>query len=294
MHEATSLPRTKAHLKTSLAQRLITAVIGVPVVLGVVFLAPSDLAFVAFFCLTFWAAVEFVPLARAFAPTAPLRSLMALIPLASALLFAAVRGNGAVTDLGLWLAATTTGLVLTAAFLPVLGATEPRDGLTAFGILAFAVPFFAIPPVMLYWLQATDPWLVFILLAMVWLGDSAAYSVGSWLGRHKLAPRVSPNKTWEGSIAGFTAGMIAAAAWSWIRLGEVRPAWLAVAAATCIAAQLGDLVESHVKRGAGVKDSSNVLPGHGGFFDRFDALITAAPVFAVGAWCVGLESLTLS
>lgn len=279
-------------MKSSLTQRLITAGIGVPAVLAVVWFAPGDLAFVFFFGLTFWAAAEFVRLARPFAPSAPVGSLLVLVPLASLGVFAAVRSASTAEDLGLWLAAAGGGLALTAAFVPLLGATAPRDGLAAFGILAFGIPFFAVPPVVLYRLQSVDPWLVFILLVIVWTGDSAAFLMGSWIGRHKLAPRVSPNKTWEGSTAGFVAAVAVAAAWSWLRLEEVRGAWLAVAAATAVAAQLGDLVESHIKRGAGVKDSSNVLPGHGGFFDRFDALLAAAPVFTIGAWWLGFESLT--
>lgn len=278
-------------MKSSLAKRLATSAIGIPAAMAVVFLAPGDLAFAVFFLAVFWAAAEFVRLARPFAPSAPVGSLLLLMPAAALLGFAALRGGG-VGDLGMWLAAATSGIALAAAFVPLFTSTEPRDGLAAFGILAFATPYFAVPPAMLYRLQTLDPWLLFVLLAMVWIGDSAAFWVGSSIGRHKLAPRVSPNKTWEGAIASFAAGMAVAVAWSLIRLGDVRPAWLAVAAATCVAAQLGDLVESHVKRGAGVKDSSDVLPGHGGFFDRLDALLTAAPVFTVGAWWLGFASLS--
>ena len=177
------------------------------------------------------------------------------------------------------------------ALIVLLSATEVRDGLVAVGILAFATPYFALPPVGLYRLQAADPWLVVALLAMVWLGDTAAYYVGRSLGRRRLAPATSPNKTWEGAAASLLAGIAAAAVWSLARLGEVPAGWLLVAAATCVAAQLGDLVESLVKRGAGVKDSSNVLPGHGGFYDRLDAMMLSTPVFLIGVWILGLESL---
>jgi phosphatidate cytidylyltransferase len=102
---------------------------------------------------------------------------------------------------------------------------------------------------------------------------------------------VSPKKTWEGSIAGWLASVLAMALWSASRFGEVLPEWLLVAASTAVFAQLGDLFESLVKRGAGVKDSSNVLPGHGGLYDRVDALLFAAPVFVLGFWAFGLEAL---
>ena len=113
------------------------------------------------------------------------------------------------------------------------------------------------------------------------------FVAGRSFGRHLLAPRVSPKKTWEGSVAGFAGSLLATAAWCQIRLGETPPALLVLAAVTAVVAQLGDLVESLFKRGAGVKDSSTVLPGHGGFYDRLDAMLLAAPVFAVGLWLIG-------
>ncbi|HXE30499.1 MAG TPA: phosphatidate cytidylyltransferase, partial [Terriglobales bacterium] len=117
-------------------------------------------------------------------------------------------------------------------------------------------------------------WLVF-LLVVVWVGDTAALYAGRAWGRHRLAPRVSPGKSWEGAVA----SMIAAAA-----VGAGVGAWqhayilIPVAIAINIAAQVGDLAESALKRGAGVKDSGTLLPGHGGVLDRIDALLFAAPV----------------
>jgi phosphatidate cytidylyltransferase len=272
-------------------KRLATSLIGIPVALAVVFLLPAEIAFAVFFAAFFWAACEFLRLARAFAPSAPLGSLLLLIPGATLGGFAVLRAPTVAGEVGLWLLAGAALLVLSAALTPLLSATEVRDGLVAVGVIAFATPYFALPPLSLYRLRAIDPWLVFVLLAMVWLGDSAAYYVGRGIGRRKLAPQTSPNKTWEGAIASLLAGLAAAAVWSLLRLGEVRPGWLAVAAATCVAAQLGDLVESLIKRGAGVKDSASVLPGHGGFYDRLDALMLSTPVFLIGAWILGFESL---
>jgi phosphatidate cytidylyltransferase len=142
----------------------------------------------------------------------------------------------------------------------------------------------------LYHLHRLDPWLVVALLALVACGDSAAFFVGSWIGRHKMAPRVSPNKSWEGAVASWLAAVTAVGVWAWYYHGAVEPGWLIAAAVTAPAAQLGDLVESLVKRGAGVKDSSDVLPGHGGIYDRLDALLLAAPVFALALWGLGLAS----
>jgi phosphatidate cytidylyltransferase len=160
-------------------------------------------------------------------------------------------------------------------------------------------------------LQATDHGALYLLYVMlvVWCGDIAAYYVGRAIGRHKLAPRVSPGKTWEGAIASVVAAMFV----GWLLfhfLGPISaalrdigllssfgytyyspnpvlqsplgsaPLWLVLlfGAVTNIAAQLGDLVESALKRGAGVKDSGTLLPGHGGVLDRIDALLFALPV----------------
>ena len=111
--------------------------------------------------------------------------------------------------------------------------------------------------------------------------------MGSRFGRHKMAPVISPKKSWEGAAAGFAIALIAAAVWSVARHGALRPGILALAALTAVAAQIGDLVESMIKRGAGVKDSGRVLPGHGGVLDRMDALLFAAPVLLLGVWLLG-------
>jgi phosphatidate cytidylyltransferase len=132
--------------------------------------------------------------------------------------------------------------------------------------------------------------LVLFLLCVVWAGDIAAMFVGRTLGRHKLAPKLSPNKTWEGaagSVAGsllVTVGVLALALQLAKRdiliLAFPGPVWywLVLALIVNVAAQVGDLAESALKRSAGVKDSGTLLPGHGGVLDRIDALLVAAPV----------------
>jgi phosphatidate cytidylyltransferase len=121
-------------------------------------------------------------------------------------------------------------------------------------------------------------WL-FLALALNWAGDSVAYYAGRALGRHRLAPVVSPKKTWEGA-AGAVAGSVA---FGLLYMGYFVPsvtAWKVIVVAMLgnIAGQLGDLAESAIKRGAGVKDSGSLLPGHGGVLDRLDSSLFAVPV----------------
>jgi len=114
----------------------------------------------------------------------------------------------------------------------------------------------------------------------VWSCDTLAYFVGSAIGKHKIFPRVSPNKSWEGSIAGLLGSFIAfilIVKAGWLP-GLGYPDALALGLITGVAGQLGDFAESMVKRDAGVKDSSNLLPGHGGAWDRLDSILFAAPL----------------
>lgn len=263
-------------------QRLLTAAVLVPlVILGVFKLPPWG--FLAVVAVIFaGASAEFARVARCWAPSAPLFLLPPLAVAAAVLLAQPGPANPAT----LWAAAafTTVGFGL----LVLLARTPPAESLPALGAFAFGVPYFALPVACMYRLQIRDPWLVILLFAVVWLGDTAAYYVGSRIGRHKLAPVVSPKKSWEGAAAGFAISLLSAVIWAFLRRPEVSwPVLLGVTAATAVAGQLGDLVESLLKRGAGIKDSGNLLPGHGGLLDRIDALLFAAPVLLAGIWYFG-------
>ena len=133
-------------------------------------------------------------------------------------------------------------------------------------------------------------WLLFAV-SLNWAGDVAAYYVGRAIGRHRLAPAASPNKSWEGSIASVIASLGYGALyflWVYPDCGIGWPELLGVTAAGNVAGQLGDLAESALKRGAGVKDSSNLLPGHGGWLDRVDSSLFAMPtVYLLVAWLLG-------
>lgn len=165
---------------------------------------------------------------------------------------------------------------------------------------AFAFAYIALPMASL--VQLREQWqgsfFILYLLLLVWAGDIFAYFIGKSLGTHRMSPRVSPKKTWEGAVASVVAsvavGMLMAhyavpisRALLHARLIEQRDGVFTESAmfpiitlsiVLNVAAQLGDLVESVIKRGAGAKDSGAILPGHGGMFDRIDALLFAAPV----------------
>jgi phosphatidate cytidylyltransferase len=185
------------------------------------------------------------------------------------------------------LSALTLALFAWNGFRSPLIQVLPDTAQGLFGLIYIAYPLTLIP---LLWKQEDGPALVLFLMVCVWAGDIAALYIGRAFGKRKLAPRLSPGKTWLGSIASILGSMLAAGIVIAISsaltargntlLHIAQPLWqsLLLAAILNIAAQLGDLLESAIKRGAGVKDSGTMLPGHGGILDRIDALLVAAPV----------------
>lgn len=188
-----------------------------------------------------------------------------------------------------WIAGVS-GLVASAAgtllLVPVLQLTHPRrpeGSLAGASITAFAVLYLGVTGACLGWLRLVPGndlgWrLILLFFGTIWLGDSGAYYVGRSFGRHKMSPRTSPNKTWEGLAGGTLATLVAAVGLgSLLRVDLPWPVLLGVAAIIAVAAPVGDLIESLFKRDTGVKDSSALLPGHGGLLDRTDSLLFAAP-----------------
>lgn len=171
-------------------------------------------------------------------------------------------------------------------------ATERTRGgwLSLFGIAAVIAVWAALVQLFLQY----GAWFLVSLLALIWFADIAAYFTGKALGKHKLAPKVSPGKTWEGAAGGVIAAAIwvmASAYWPGsfgAVLSQNWPAWAVLVLAVFLAALsiVGDLFESLLKRRAQVKDSSQLLPGHGGVYDRIDALLPVAPIalLLTGVW----------
>jgi phosphatidate cytidylyltransferase len=151
----------------------------------------------------------------------------------------------------------------------------PAAGISSSGLILVALPLtYAIR---LHGIPPDGPMLLMFALVITWVGDTAAYFIGKAMGRHKLAPVLSPNKSWEGSIASILGALLVAVVFArW--LSVPLPHLLAMAAVGNVAGQAGDLLESAYKRSAGAKDSGTLLPGHGGVLDRIDALILAIPV----------------
>jgi phosphatidate cytidylyltransferase len=191
--------------------------------------------------------------------------------------------------------------------LLVLGETIRFRTLSIRNILhsAFGLLYISLPIAMLVWLRAlyyaspipfADRIPVLMIIGSIWINDTMAYIVGSLIGRTPLS-RISPRKTWEGTVGGIilaiaVMGLLA----GWLRdepaVALFPPIdWMIVAAIASIVGTFGDLLESKLKRMAGVKDSGHILPGHGGFLDRFDSLLIATPfAWAYLVWIVGVGS----
>jgi phosphatidate cytidylyltransferase len=165
--------------------------------------------------------------------------------------------------------------LLTLATKRPLVESLPAAGISSSGLLLVAFPLsYAIR---LHAVSRSGPALLLFALVIVWVGDTAAYFVGRSIGKYKLAPHLSPKKTWEGTIASFIGSLIVAVVFARFMTVPL-PHLLGMAAVGNVAGQAGDLLESAYKRSAGIKDSGSILPGHGGVLDRIDALILAIPV----------------
>ncbi len=296
-----------------LLKRILTAVVLIPIVLLLVLRAPVPVVALIAALVALLAAQELLKIAEAYRITPFHWPTYIFIGLFFLLL--AVNSSHATPLLS---TAMFAGSVAFAAALApfvflVIGMRQINLG-SAFPAAmtsAFAFAYIALPLGFLVQLreQASGAFLLLFLLFVVWAGDIFAYFVGRSLGRHLMSPRISPRKTWEGTLASLIASLAVGILLYQYALPistallnahliekkdglfalEKAPLWptLLLSAAVNGAAQLGDLVESLIKRGAGVKDSGTLLPGHGGMLDRIDALLFAAPVlWYYAAWRV--------
>jgi len=174
--------------------------------------------------------------------------------------------------------AVVTGLTTRWALHEVL----PAMAISSAGLLFVALPFSYL--VRINEINLVGRKLVLFTLCLVWAGDILAYFVGKGLGRVPMAPALSPKKTWEGALGNLLASLLVGVFFAkWLQVDAIQ--MLVIAGLANVAGQMGDLIESAWKRGAVVKDSSNLLPGHGGVLDRIDSLILASPiVWAAYQW----------
>lgn len=270
-----------------MGKRILTAVILIPLVLFLVLRAPVPWLAVAAGVVALLALYEYLALANG--GQAHALSIVTLV--AAIILFVAV-----VVDPNLFMlpAVTAAGFILLAVAAFTRPPTEVLSATAGsfFGLVYVAFPLATLP---LIATEENGRALLLFLLFVVWTGDIAALYTGRAIGRHKLAPTLSPGKTWEGSIGSILGSLVIAAALFFglqhvdrlpqlLHPLELHPLdgplwyWLLLAILLNVAAQLGDLLESAIKRGAGVKDSGRLLPGHGGVLDRIDALLLAASV----------------
>jgi phosphatidate cytidylyltransferase len=296
-----------------LLKRILTAVVLIPIVLALVLRAPVPVLALVAGLVALLTVKELLNLSEAYG-IQPLRwptyiyvglffLLLGINPGSNTPLLA----TASFSHTAIFAAALAPFLFLTVAMRRSdLGTAFPAAMVSAFSFAYVALPLGFLVQLREQWMGA---FLLLYLLLLVWAGDIFAYFVGKSIGRHRMAPRVSPNKTWEGAAASLVASVgvglllyryaqpISLALFNAHLIerrdgyfgGQPLPLWPAfwISAVLNFATQLGDLVESLIKRGAGVKDSGSLVPGHGGMLDRIDALLFAAPVlWYYAAWHV--------
>jgi phosphatidate cytidylyltransferase len=284
-------------------KRVATAVVLIPVVVGLVLWASTAVVAIAIALVTLLALFEYFALGAAIGHrayrfwTATCALLLIFVqgqtvyvpvhPLSGGLILFQKTGwfEGGMPSLEVVFFLFVLGIAVLVLFTRrPLVETLPAAGISASGLLLIAFPLTY--AVRLHGAGVLGPSLLLFALVIVWVSDTVAYFVGRSMGKHLLAPRLSPKKTWEGTVAGCLGSIVVALAFArWVNVPQVH--LLGMAAAGNIAGQVGDLLESGYKRSAGIKDSGSLLPGHGGVLDRIDALILAIPV--VWYYCVLME-----
>lgn len=152
---------------------------------------------------------------------------------------------------------------------------------TVFGLVYIALPFSLLNYIIIPGESGFYPWILVGIFLIIWAYDSMAYLAGSNFGRHKIFAKISPGKSWEGLFGGFIFAVIVGILNAVIFPGLTLLNWVAIALLVVVFGTFGDFFESKIKRETGVKDSGNILPGHGGMLDRFDSLLFAVPVIFI-------------
>lgn len=302
-------------------KRVLTAVVLIPLVLLLIFRGPSWLFVVVAGVFGVLALREYLNIAEisGYKPLhAPTYALLILLFVALTLSAAAWPDPGEIDlqnplrpnpllDVANLLEAFPGALAVFLLLALAMKLRDAREALPSAAVSLVGLTYIGLPLAIMVRMRLTDgPYFLLFLFGVVWVGDIAAYYTGRSIGRIKLAPAISPNKTWEGAVASVVAAVLlglllhrySASILAFLshNLGSTvhwtpvdHPLWLALLFAVLgnVAAQIGDLAESAMKRGAGIKDSGNILPGHGGVLDRIDALLFAAPVLSYYSLVIG-------
>jgi phosphatidate cytidylyltransferase len=274
-------------------KRVLTAAILIPVVLVLVFLGPrwQWLFALAVASVAVLAAWEYMALTERCGASPP------RIPVVIALLLLFAANFQWPEDTPAVFGLLGLGILVYCTFFRAVAGVMADAAASIFCLLYTGLTIIAVPTLRA---QPNGASLVTFLLCVIWAGDSAAFFVGRAWGRHKLAPKLSPGKSWEGAVGSVAGGLLAAAALlslagleqrsdllaTVLQKWDLAPLtypdeqwyWLVLAFVVNVAGQVGDLAESALKRSANVKDSGSLVPGHGGVLDRIDALLLAAPV----------------
>jgi len=261
----------------SLAKRFLAALVAIPILLALTFWAPIGLFEAVVAAVLLWSLHELYRMVD----KSPFHPMALPGFLATTLLLASVSGEP--FGFGFREAASLSLILIGSSYLASGRALKPA--LSVLAITVFGAFYIgALGSYVLLLRRLVDgPWILLFLFVATWAVDTGGYFAGKSLGRHKMSPLVSPNKTWEGLAGGFVMCVLALAALSnWVpvvRAWGLGPVALALLALLfTLGGQAGDLVESLMKRSLDVKDSGSVLPGHGGMLDRIDSLLFNAPL----------------
>ena len=263
---------------STLGKRVATAVFLLVCFLGALFWLPEPAWGGVLALAAFGGAREWARLCRLSGRGATIYALASTAACGGLLWAASGAGNAGLIQAAYWLAVAFWTLLV-----PPLLAGRLRLGAQSRKCVAGWIVLLPAVAAM-FEIRSADPWLLLGFMATVWISDTAAFFAGRRFGRHKLAPAVSPGKTWEGVAGASLAVAVYGFAWGYWGLGKSHPASLAAFVLLLLVLVafgiLGDLFESAMKREAGVKDSGSVLPGHGGILDRIDALTSTLPIAA--------------
>ncbi len=267
-----------------MGQRIVTGIIGVIAAFAVAWFSSDSFFWFVVFAVYLLAAVEFAAIVDKVTASFPKVFFLVTLTVASVLLTYILSKEKitAYTILAYLVLVVVCGAI---GGILVVRVSDNTNKYNLFlirilngAVLSFALVWLSLPIATTWLVWKSGFWQLFLLCAIVWVGDSTAFFIGRKWGKRQFASTLSPKKTWEGAIASFVTSLIVGSVWNFF-FEDSFVKILFVSAMTSIAAQIGDLLESLFKRAALVKDSGFILPGHGGMLDRMDALILASPIF---------------